>query len=105
MPLGLRNAAQKTFYRIIHNITRDLYFVHVYIDDLLVASSNLDKPYNYLPLLFQGLTENGIMINRNKVQLGRFELVFLGHKITHEGFPPCDVRVGAIQVYISTSSG
>ena len=37
MPFGLRSSAQ-TFQRIIDNITRDLDFVFVYLDDILIAS-------------------------------------------------------------------
>ncbi|CAI2733638.1 unnamed protein product [Schistosoma spindalis] len=48
MPFGLRNAAQ-TFQSFIDSIVRDLDFVHVYIDDLLIASSNVDEHYQHLP--------------------------------------------------------
>lgn len=40
MPYGLRNSAQ-TFQRFIDQILRGLDFVFVYIDDILVASTNL----------------------------------------------------------------
>ena len=36
MPFGLRNAAQ-TFQRFMHQVTRGLDFVFVYLDDVLVA--------------------------------------------------------------------
>ncbi|CAB4026405.1 Hypothetical predicted protein, partial [Paramuricea clavata] len=39
MPFGLRNAAQ-TFQRFMDEVTRGLDFVYVYIDDILIASTN-----------------------------------------------------------------
>ena len=50
MPLGLRNATQ-TFQRHTDNLFLDLPFVRVYIDDLLIASPNLEehlRPYKLL---------------------------------------------------------
>ena len=103
MPFGLRNAAQ-TFQRFIDSITRDLDFVHVYIDDLLIASSNVDEHYHHLTLLFQRLSDNQIVVNADKCELGRSELVFLGHKITREGIQPCEDKVRAILEYPMPSS-
>ena len=41
MPFGLKNAAQ-TFQRLMDNVLRDCSFAHVYLDDILVASSSVD---------------------------------------------------------------
>jgi hypothetical protein len=103
MPFGLRNAAQ-TFQRFIDSITRDLDFVHVYIDDLLVASSNVDEHYQHLTLLFQRLSDNRIIVNPDKCELGKTELIFLGHKITPEGISPSEDKVRAIVEYTLPSS-
>ena len=42
MPFGLRNAAQ-TFQRFMHELTRELDFLFVYIDDIIVASSTEEE--------------------------------------------------------------
>ncbi|CAH8528937.1 unnamed protein product [Schistosoma haematobium] len=98
MPFGLRNAAQ-TFQRFIDSIVRDLEFVHVYIDDLLIASSNVDEHYQHLTLLFQRLSDNGIVVNPDKCELGKREIIFLGHVIKQEGTLPCEDKVQAIKEY------
>ncbi|CAH8679458.1 unnamed protein product [Schistosoma haematobium] len=103
MPFGLRNAAQ-TFQRFIDSIVRDLDFVHVYIDDLLIASSNVDEHYQHLTLLFQRLSDNGIVVNPDKCELGKREIIFLGHVIKQEGILPCEDKVQAIKEYNEPSS-
>ncbi|CAH8648714.1 unnamed protein product [Schistosoma haematobium] len=103
MPFGLRNAAQ-TFQRFIDSIVRDLDFVHVYIDDLLIAPSNVDEHYQHLTLLFQRLSDNGIVVNPDKCELGKREIIFLGHVIKQEGILPCEDKVQAIKEYNVPSS-
>ncbi|CAI2732366.1 unnamed protein product [Schistosoma spindalis] len=103
MPFGLRNAAQ-TFQRFIDSIVRDLDFVHVYIDDLLIASSNVDEHYQHLTLLFQRLSDNGIVVNPEKCELGKSEIIFLGHIIRQEGILPCEDKIRAIKEYNVPSS-
>ncbi|CAI2734035.1 unnamed protein product [Schistosoma spindalis] len=103
MPFGLRNAAQN-FQSFIDSIVRDLDFVHVYIDDLLIASSSVDEHYQHLTLLFQRLSDNGIIVNPEKCELGKSEIIFLGHIIRQEGILPCEDKVRAIKEYNVPSS-
>nr|VZI45039.1 unnamed protein product [Spirometra erinaceieuropaei] len=49
MPFGLRNAAQ-TFQRFTDHVLRGLPFVYAYIDDLLVASRNMEEHKEHLAL-------------------------------------------------------
>lgn len=42
MTFGLRNAAQ-SFQRYIHRVLKDLDFVFVYIDDILIASESVEE--------------------------------------------------------------
>ncbi|CAI2729547.1 unnamed protein product [Schistosoma spindalis] len=103
MPFGLRNAAQ-IFQRFIDSIVRDLDFVHVSIDDLLIASSNVDEHYQHLKLLFQRLSDNGIVVNTEKCELGKSEIIFLGHIIRQEGILPCEDKIRTIKEYNVPSS-
>jgi len=51
MPFGLRNAAQ-TFQRYINEVLRDLDYVFVYIDDILVASTDEKQHEEHLHQVF-----------------------------------------------------
>ncbi|GAB1609921.1 uncharacterized protein LOC115213179, partial [Argonauta hians] len=69
MPYGLRNAAN-TFQRFMDNVLRGLDFVFVYIDDVLIASRSVSEHEAHLELLFQRLSEFGIVVNPNKCVFG-----------------------------------
>lgn len=95
MPFGLRNASQ-TFQRFINTVCRNLNFVFVYIDDILVASKDVDTHLQHLDQLFARLEEYGLTVNSAKCLFAVPELDFLGHQITSKGIRPSRERVKAI---------
>ena len=95
MPFGLRNAAQ-AFQRLMDVTCRDLPFVFIYIDDLLVASENETEHVEHLRILFERLEQNGLVVNPAKCQFGCTEIDFLGHHITEQGSIPLGQKVQAV---------
>ena len=55
MPFGLKNAAQ-AFQRMMDGILRDIDFVFVYLDDILVASRSPEEHLAHLRALFRLLS-------------------------------------------------
>lgn len=98
MPFGLRNASQ-TFQRFMDSIFRDLNFVIVYIDDILIASKDEEEHKHHLKIVFERLQKNGLTINLNKCALGKTELIFLGYTISADGYKPPKERINAIVDY------
>lgn len=96
MTFGLRNAAQ-TFQRYIHHSLRNLDFVFVYIDDILVASSSIDEHKNHLRIVFQKLKEFGLVINPSKCVLGVNEIVFLGYIINKDVIKSSPEKVAVVK--------
>ncbi len=92
MPFSLKNAPG-VFQRFVNSIFGDLSFVFVYIDDILVFSSNPNEHINHLKILFQCLDRFGLAINIEKCKFCAGELNFLGHKTSSKGFQPTDQRV------------
>ena len=72
-PFGLRNFGQN-FQRFIDHVTRVLDFVFVYLDDLVVTSSDHSTHKKHLKILFVRLAEYGIIIGPEKFQFGRLQL-------------------------------
>ena len=103
MPFGLRNAAQ-TFQRFIHQVLHGLDFVYAYIDDLLIAGSSTDEHLEHLRLLFQRLSDYGIVINPSKCHFGQNSLEFLGHHISADGISPLPEKVQAILDFAAPTS-
>ena len=96
MPYGLRNAAQ-TFQRFMDQVCRELSFVFVYMDDILVASNTPEEHDQHLQTLFTRLSQYGLVINPDKCLFGVSTLDFLGHCVSSAGIAPREDRVEAIR--------
>ena len=98
MPFGLRNAAQ-TFQRFMDQVLRGLPFCFVYLDDLLIASPDMNTHLQHLRQVFQLLSDNGILINAQKSEFAVPSLDFLGHRVSAIGITPLSSNVQAIMDY------
>ena len=98
MPFGLRNTAQ-TFQRFMDQVLRGLHFCYVYIDDLLIASSNPEEHKQHLRLVFERLQHQGVVINPAKCKLGVTQLQFLGHQIDNQGIRPLEDKMRVVREF------
>ncbi|BHF59596.1 hypothetical protein SprV_0100255700 [Sparganum proliferum] len=96
MPFGLRSDSQ-TFQRFIDRVLRSLPFVYVYIDDVLVASRDVEEHLQHLTLLFDRFQQFGVTLHPAKCILGATSLEFLGHLIDSNGIRPLPSKVAAIR--------
>lgn len=67
----------------------------MYVDDILVASTDTDEHERHLRQLFRRLQDHGLVINVAKCQFGHTSLDFLGHHITVKGVSPVPDKVEA----------
>lgn len=95
MPFGLCNAAQ-SFQRFINQVISGLDFCFAYIDDVLIASEDLDSHLKHLEQVFLRFKENGLTINVSKSVFGKNQLKFLGHLISEKGVTPLPDKVEAV---------
>ena len=98
MPFGLRNAGQ-TFQRMMDNVLGGLECAFVYLDDVLVASSNHQEHTAHLKEVLSRLQRHGLVLNAEKCQLGVSELDYLGHHVTASGIQPIADRVATIKKF------
>ncbi|KAG7513207.1 hypothetical protein JOB18_001396 [Solea senegalensis] len=91
MPFGLKGAAQ-TFQRLMDSVLRDLAFIFVYLDDILVASPLADEHLSHLKCL----DEHGLIVNTAKCQFGLPVIDFLGHCISSQGAVPLPSKVQVV---------
>ena len=75
------------------DVFRDLPFVYVYLDDILVASSSDEEHCTHLRRLLQRLAEYGLVVNPQKCTLGQASLDLLGYLVTYAGIIPLQDRV------------
>ena len=103
MPFGLKNAAQ-TFQRFLDHVLHGLDFVYVYIDDVLVASSNPTQHLDHLRQVFTRFQQYGIVINPAKCLLAVPDLQFLGHGVSSDGVRPLPDKVQAVRDFPTPST-
>ncbi|XP_068239311.1 uncharacterized protein [Palaemon carinicauda] len=70
LPFGMTNAPA-TFQRMVHEVTRGLEGVYVYLDDIIIASISWDEHLKILRELFKRLLEANLVINLAKSSFGR----------------------------------
>ncbi|KAG7187929.1 hypothetical protein KM043_013893 [Ampulex compressa] len=81
------------------SIFRDLNFVIVYIDDILIASKDEEEHQQHLRMVLSRLQAHGLKINPNKCVVRKPELVFLGYTIKKDGVKPPSKRIQTILDY------
>lgn len=87
LPFGLTNAPSY-FQLRMHQAVGYLKGVHVYMDDLVVATDTFAEHLGVLRTLFARLVDIGIVLNVRKCLFGSVEITFLGWLITTEGKKP-----------------
>lgn len=98
MPFGLRNAGQ-TFQRMVDEIFRDLKFVFIYVDDLIIASGSLEEHLQHVKLALARLQEHGLVCSKKKCVWAVPTIDFLGYRLSSAGVSPQPSKVHAIRSY------
>uniref|UniRef100_A0A1A7XIQ9 ribonuclease H n=2 Tax=Iconisemion striatum TaxID=60296 RepID=A0A1A7XIQ9_9TELE len=96
MPFGLKGVAQ-TFQRLMDSVLRDLTFVFVYLDNILVASCSTEQHLDHLHQVFLRLTKHGLIVNPAKCQFGLAEIDFLEHCISAQRRYPVAGKMQAVE--------
>ena len=87
MPFVLKNS-ECTFQRVVHEVLRDLPYLFVYIDDILVSSLTVKEHEQHLREIFTRLRENNLTVNMEKCLIAQPTVTFLGHMVDSKGIPP-----------------
>ena len=90
MTFGLKNAPSE-----IQNIMNDIFnsfshFTIVYIDDVLVYSSFIDKHWKHLYSFLDTNKRNGLVVSTKKIKLFQKKVRFLGYDISKGQIRPID---------------
>lgn len=89
---GIR-CAPEIFQRIMQDTLRDLPFVRVFFDDIIIFSKNHSEHISHVQQVVQRLTEKGLKLNVQKSIFGAKQIEFLGHKIAENVVAPNDANV------------
>ncbi|KII71861.1 Transposon Ty3-G Gag-Pol polyprotein [Thelohanellus kitauei] len=103
MPFGLKNAGQ-TFQRLMDKVCQDLDFVYVYLDDILVFSNSHHEHIRHIRLIFERLSNSGLVINVEKCKFGLPSIDFLGYSVSREGIRPLLEKIDIIHEFPKPST-
>ena len=97
MPFGLTNAPA-VFQHMMNNIFREYldHFVVIYLDDILVFSSNIEEHTRHVRLVLSKLREHGLYAKSEKCEFDRTSVEFLGYMISPSGITMDARKVVAI---------
>ena len=76
----------------------------LYVDDVLLWSSDLDSHLTKLRFVFERLTWGNLKLNGRKTKLCASEVKFLGHRVSRDGVKLDDDRVKAVQALPAPTS-
>jgi hypothetical protein len=77
-------------------VYRNLEYVCVYIDDILIASSNWTSHLESLREIFNRMRDAEVRIAFNKVKLALFSIDYVGLYLTKDGIKPQEVHANTI---------
>lgn len=95
MQFGLRNDAQ-TFQRLMHEVLSRLDCCFPYIDDILIASSDIEQHQRNLRAVLSRLQQYGLTINIDKCTFALEKVTFLGYQVSANGTQPLLTKVQAV---------
>ena len=100
MPFGL-TGAPSSFQRLMNQLFRELPFVTVYIDDILIHSANKEQHIQHLHHVFKVLSEANLFTLRgSKCHLAMPKVSYLGHVFSATGMSPDPQKVAAVKEWL-----
>ena len=95
LPQGI-SSAPEIFQKQMENILAGQKNVEIFMDDIMVHSENDDVHETHLAAAMKCLAAAGVKLNKEKQELRRREIKFLGHIISGDGIRPDPEKIAAI---------
>ncbi len=95
LPFGLTNAPA-TFQRCMNHLFKQLPFVAVYLDDILIFSKTAEEHLDHLRQVLQIIKDNHLFCKLKKCEFNRTELRFVGHIVGAKGIRPDPEKLSAV---------
>lgn len=95
-PFGI-TVASEVFQHALQHFFKDIPGVKIYIDDLLIYSKCRLIHDQILQKVLKKASDIGLKLNKDKLQLGKSSVKFMGHIISADGISPQESKVLAIK--------
>ena len=70
-----------------------------YLDDIIIVSETFEEHMKWLEHVLKHIKDSGLTINREKSELCRSEIKFLGVLVNRDGFKPDPDKIAPILEY------
>ena len=88
------SCAPEMYQTVMQNVLQECEGVHNIMDDIIVHGSSAEEHNERLSKVVKILAEKGL--NREKCQLNKPKIEFMGHVLSSRGVGPADVKVKAV---------
>ena len=95
LPFGVATAPA-LFQRVMESLLKDLPYVCIYLDDILVTGKTQAEHLSNLDEVLTRLQEAGVRLKESKCAFMMSTVEYLGHKITKDGLQPSESKVEAV---------
>ena len=103
MPFGL-TGAPATFQRCMNYLLMDVDHTMVYIDDIIIFSSNFDQHLKDIEKVLKILQKSGLKLKPSKCEWAKHEVIFLGHVVSSVGMKPDPANVEKVRNFPTPKS-
>lgn len=100
LPFGLMNSPN-AFAMVMSEVLRGINwrFAQVYVDDILVYSSDFEQHLKHLQEIFDRLWKANLKLKPSKCHFAAKEVKYLGHKFTKEGIMVDENKIASVTSY------
>ncbi len=95
LPFGI-SSAPEVFQGIMTQLFEDIDGCEVIIDDLLIWGRNIEEHDARLRIVLERARKYNVKLNREKCQLRRDNVTYIGHQLTADGVKPDPKKVEAV---------
>ena len=88
--------APSTFQRMMDYVFRDIPFVRVYLDDVVVFSDSMSSHVEHLLQVFEVIAKSGLKLKIEKCAFAQSQTKLLGHVVSAEGIAVDQEKISAI---------
>lgn len=98
VPYGLNNAPEE-FQRTMNDLFEEVRGVQPYIDDIAFGTQTIDEHCKLIRQILEIARREGLKLNRDKVQLAKNEIFYLGHNVSQQGLQADEKKIKAISEF------
>ena len=103
MPFGL-SGAPGSFQRLMDKVLHGLPFVVIYLDDILIYSTDANQHADHLRQVISRLQAAGLTLRGTKCHIGMYSVSYLEHQFSAEGMAPDPKKTQAIREWPTPGS-